>query len=196
MTWTNKVGQKGTSYSRDFCPFFLSLFFLPFFLLSISCSQRQDSSMGESLISTSMVAEGQLNQRHTAMGIELDILGFGNLLSSWNTGRKRIQRSEKIKREREMKFKVRFLGCFRIWRRKKCNKTSVLKSEPFHKMRKLLDTFLMVLPRSWNSCTGVWENCVWMEGKKRESIWKEKKALSHAGLNWHLCEWHLFEYIF
>jgi len=50
--------------------------------------------MGESLISNSMGALGRLNQRHTAMGIELDILGFRNLFSM-NTGRRRIQRSEK-----------------------------------------------------------------------------------------------------
>lgn len=45
--------------------------------------------MGESLISTSMVALGQLNQRHTALGIELDVLGFRNLLFYMNSGRKK-----------------------------------------------------------------------------------------------------------
>lgn len=70
--------------------------------------------MGESPISTSVVAAGQLNQRCAAMGIELDILGFRNLLSSQNMGRKRIQRSGKIKREREIKFKMGFLDCSRI----------------------------------------------------------------------------------
>lgn len=59
------------------------------FLWSISCFQRQDSCMGESLISTSMVALGQLNQRHTALGIELDVLGFRNLLFYMNSGRKK-----------------------------------------------------------------------------------------------------------
>lgn len=63
--------------------------------------------MGESLISTSVVAAGQLNQRCAAMGIELDILDFRNLISSVNTGRKRIQRSGG-KKEKEMKFKVGF----------------------------------------------------------------------------------------
>lgn len=45
--------------------------------------------MGESLLSTSLVAPGQLNQRHTALGIELDILGFRNLLFSMNGSRKK-----------------------------------------------------------------------------------------------------------
>lgn len=45
--------------------------------------------MGESLLSTSLVAPGQLNQRHTALGIELDILGFRNLLFSMNSSRKK-----------------------------------------------------------------------------------------------------------
>lgn len=55
--------------------------------------------MGESLISTNVVAAGQLNQRCAAMGMELDILGFRSLLSSVNTGRKRIQRSGEKKKE-------------------------------------------------------------------------------------------------
>lgn len=104
--------------------------------------------MGESLISTSMVAPGQLNQRCTAMGIELDILGFRNLLFSMNTGRKRIQRSVK---KIETKFKVGFLGFgvfFENLKNKRCKKSFALKPEPFHEMRKLLGTFLMVLPRS------------------------------------------------
>lgn len=45
--------------------------------------------MGESLISTSVVALGQLNQRHTALGIELDVLGFRNLLFYMNSGSKK-----------------------------------------------------------------------------------------------------------
>lgn len=61
--------------------------------------------MGESLISTCMVAPGQLNQRCAATGIELDILGFRNFFFSMNTGRKRIERSEK-KIERKFKFGV------------------------------------------------------------------------------------------
>lgn len=131
MTWNHKGGQKDTSYSRDFCPFFSFCIFLPFFLLSISCCQRQDSCVGESLISTSMVALGQLNQRHTAMRIKLDILGFRNLLFSMNTGRKRIQRSiKKIERKLKAFF---FLGL----KEKSCKKSFALKPKPFHKMRKL-----------------------------------------------------------
>lgn len=67
------------------------------FLWSISCFQRQDSCMGESLISTSMVALGQLNQRHTALGIELDVLGFRNLLFYMNSGRKKEGKKKKNK---------------------------------------------------------------------------------------------------
>lgn len=94
MAWNYKTGQKDTSYSGDFFSFRFFLFF-PSFLLSISCYQRQDSCMGESLISTSVVAAGHLNQRRAGMRTELDILDFRNLISSVNTGRKRIQRSEK-----------------------------------------------------------------------------------------------------
>lgn len=100
MTWNHKAGQKDTSYSGDFFLSAFFFFFSPSFLLNISCYQRQDSCMGESLISTSVVAAGQLNNRRAAMGIELDILDFRNLISSVNIGRKRIQRSEK-KKERD-----------------------------------------------------------------------------------------------
>lgn len=51
MTWNHKGGQKDTSYCRYFCPFFLQPIFPPFF--SFKYQLRQDSCMGESLISTS-----------------------------------------------------------------------------------------------------------------------------------------------
>lgn len=158
------------------------------FLWSISCFQRQDSCMGESLISTSMVALGQLNQRHTALGIELDVLGFRNLLFYMNSGRKKeLGRGKK---------KNKLFFFLKNLKEKRCKKSFVLNSEPFHKMRKLFGTFLLVLPRSWKGYSEMWENSVRVQGKKGGSIWKESKTISQAGLNWHLHEWYLFAWDF
>lgn len=69
-----------------FVPFSFSLFFPPSFPLSIS--------WGRILVWVnlwSQPAPGQLNQRHTAVGIGLGILVFRNLCFSMNPGRKMIQ---------------------------------------------------------------------------------------------------------
>lgn len=182
MTWNRKAGQKDSSYSRDFCLFFSFCIFLPFFLLSISCCQRQDSCVGESLISTSMVAPGQLNQRHIAMRIKLDILGFRNLLFSMNAGRKRIQRSIK---KREKKLKAFF---FKNLKKKAVRKVSLWSLNHSTKWEKFSNGLAKIL--KWLEC-GVGEQRVTIR-KKGEKIWKENKTIFHTGLNWHLCKWYLF----
>lgn len=127
--------------------FFFSFFLFPSPFFYVSAVFRDSIRVwGESLISTSMVAPGQLNHRHTALGIGFDILGFKNLLFffSMNTDRKKDTEKKKEK-EKERKSKE---CSFQILRRKRCKKSFALKPEPFHKMRKLFSTFLMALPRS------------------------------------------------
>lgn len=84
--------------------FFFSFFLFPSPFFYVSAVFRDSIRVwGESLISTSMVAPGQLNHRHTALGIGFDILGFKNLLFffSMNTDRKKDTEKKKRKRKGE-----------------------------------------------------------------------------------------------
>lgn len=157
MTWNRKGGQKDTSYSRDFCPFFL-LLFLPFF--SFKYQLLSETGFLYGWIS-------DLNQHDSSRPVKPETYSNGD--RTWHFGfqkppflyeHRQKKGTEKCKKCRE---EIQGgVGFFKNLKKKRCKKSFALKPEPFHKMRKLWGTFLMVLPRSWNSCGEVWENSLWV----------------------------------